>query len=109
VAGDDQHGSSNKYLAAAAKKQAALGSPGQPTRFMIAKDAASNALARELASASPQAGPMMIVGGVPVGPGAATGGGSTAELEKLAALHQSGALTDAEFAAQKAKVIGGSG
>jgi hypothetical protein len=32
---------------------------------------------------------------------------ATAELERLAQLHQSGALTDEEFAAAKAKVLGG--
>jgi membrane protease subunit (stomatin/prohibitin family) len=31
---------------------------------------------------------------------------AAAELERLAALHQSGALTDEEFAAAKAKVLG---
>jgi multidrug resistance efflux pump len=31
---------------------------------------------------------------------------STAELERLAQLHQSGALSDEEFAAAKAKVLG---
>ena len=44
------------------------------------------------------------------GTAAVRGGGvaSTAsELERLAKLHKSGALTDAEFAAAKAKVIGG--
>ena len=41
--------------------------------------------------------------------GAGAGGAQTAEisqLERLAALHASGALTDAEFAAEKAKVLG---
>ena len=33
-------------------------------------------------------------------------GDSTAELERLAQLHQSGALSDEEFAAAKAKVLG---
>jgi hypothetical protein len=42
-------------------------------------------------------------------PGQATPGApdSTTQLEKLAQLHASGALTDEEFAAQKAKIIGG--
>jgi hypothetical protein len=40
-------------------------------------------------------------------PAAAPAGDATAELERLAALHQSGALTDDEFAAAKAKVLGG--
>ena len=39
---------------------------------------------------------------------AASGGGDTvAELERLAKLRDSGALTDAEFEQQKARVLGG--
>lgn len=34
-------------------------------------------------------------------------GGPTTELERLVSLHQSGALTDEEFAAAKAQVLGG--
>ena len=99
--------SKNKYLAAAAKMQAAAGSAGQPTRFMIAKDEASDAVAKELVGNSP-AMPNIQVGGMPMQmPGqAAPAGDSTAQLEKLAQLHASGALTDEEFAAQKAKIIG---
>jgi hypothetical protein len=37
---------------------------------------------------------------------AAAGGGSVAQLEKLAKLRDSGALTDAEFEQQKAKILG---
>lgn len=37
---------------------------------------------------------------------AGSGGGTADELEKLAKLHDSGALTDDEFAAQKAKLLG---
>jgi hypothetical protein len=33
------------------------------------------------------------------------GDGSTRELERLASLHDSGALTDAEFAEEKARVL----
>jgi len=36
----------------------------------------------------------------------APSGDSVAQLKDLAALHASGALTDAEFAAEKAKVLG---
>jgi hypothetical protein len=102
-------GSSNKYLAAAGQMQAAAGSTGQPTRFQIAVDEPSNALAKELVGDTP-AMPNIQIGGVPVQmPGQAAGGGmdSTAQLEKLAQLHASGALTDEEFAAQKARIIGG--
>ena len=114
-------GSKSKYLAAAANMQAAAGVTGQPTRFQIAKDEASNALAKELVGDSP-AVPNVQIGGVDMGqmaamqqqamagmqmPGqAAPAQDSTAQLEKLAQLHASGALTDAEFEAQKAKIIG---
>jgi hypothetical protein len=92
--------------------QAQAGVGGQPTRFQIAKDDASNALAKELVGDRP-AMPNVQIGGVPIqqmgqmpGQPAAGGGDSTAQLEKLAQLHASGALTDEEFAAQKAKIIG---
>jgi multidrug resistance efflux pump len=39
-------------------------------------------------------------------PAPAPAADSTAELERLAQLHQSGALSDEEFAAAKAKVLG---
>jgi hypothetical protein len=39
-------------------------------------------------------------------PAPAATGDTTAELERLASLHQSGALTDDEFAAAKAKLLG---
>jgi hypothetical protein len=37
---------------------------------------------------------------------AGSGGGTADELEKLSKLHDAGTLTDAEFAAQKAKLLG---
>jgi Short C-terminal domain len=106
--------SKSKYLAAAANMQAAAGVTGQPTQFQIAKDEASNALAKELVGDEP-AVPNVQIGNMNLGqmaamqtPGqAAPAGDSTAQLERLAQLHASGALTDEEFAAQKAKIIGG--
>lgn len=102
--------SKNRYLKAAANIQAAAGATGQPTNFMIAKDDSAQAVAEELVGNTP-AMPNIQIGGMGVGgmgmPGQAAGGGdSTAQLEKLAQLHASGALTDAEFEAQKAKIIG---
>jgi hypothetical protein len=105
-------GSKNKYLAASAQMQAQAGVGGQPTKFQIAKDEASDAVAKELIGDTP-ATPNVLIGGVPIqqmgqmpGQPAASGADSTAQLEKLAQLHASGALTDEEFAAQKAKIIG---
>ena len=48
-------------------------------------------------AAPPQAAPA---------PAPAASGDSTAELERLAKLHESGALTDEEFAAAKSKLLG---
>ena len=50
-------------------------------------------------AAPPQAAP-------PPAPTAPAPTDSTAELERLAKLHESGALTDEEFAAAKAKILG---
>jgi hypothetical protein len=99
--------SNNKYLKAGADIAAKAGSAGQPVRFQIARDEASETLAQELIGDAP-AMPNIQIGGVPMQmPGqAAPGGDSTAQLEKLAQLHASGALTDEEFAAQKSKIIG---
>jgi hypothetical protein len=110
--------SKNKYLQAAAEMQAKAGASGQPIRFQIAKDEASDAVAKELIGDAP-AMPNVQIGGVPIeemGQMAAAGQmpsqpaapatDSTTQLEKLAQLHASGALTDEEFAAQKAKIIG---
>ena len=99
--------SKSRYLAAAANIQAAGGSTGQPTNFMIAKDESGEAVAQELVGNTP-AMPNIQIGGVGVGgmPGQAAGGDSTAQLEKLAQLHDSGALSDTEFETQKAKIIG---
>jgi hypothetical protein len=105
-------GSNNKYLNAVGGQIAAAGSPGMPTKFMVAKDAASQAVVNELtAGAAPAAVSFGGAGfpGMPGQPQAAPAAApdSTDALERLAQLHASGALTDEEFAAQKAKIIGG--
>jgi hypothetical protein len=100
--------SKNKYLQASSNIAAAAGSPGQPIRFMIARDEASDKLAKEVVGGNP-AMPNIQLGNMPVQmPAQATppATDSTAQLERLAQLHASGALTDEEFAAQKAKIIG---
>jgi hypothetical protein len=104
--------SKNKYLKASASIAAQAGSAGQPIRFQMARDEASDTLAKELIGDTPAMPNIQLggVGGMQIGqmPGQAAGGAdSTAQLEKLAQLHASGALTDEEFAAQKAKIIGG--
>lgn len=64
------------------------------------------------------AAPAQTAAAAPTSPGPASTGPSVAppvapstagELERLAALHASGALTDQEYAAAKSKLLGGSG
>jgi len=103
--------SKNKYLKASSDIAARAGSSGQPIRFMIARDEASQTLAKEVVGDQP-AMPNIQIGNMPVqmpqqpGQAAAPATDSTTQLERLAQLHASGALTDEEFAAQKAKIIG---
>jgi hypothetical protein len=103
--------SKNKYLKASADIATKAGSTGQPIRFQIARDEASETLVKELVGDSPAMPNIQFggVGGMQMGQmaGQAPPADSTAQLEKLAQLHASGALTDDEFAAQKAKIIGG--
>ncbi|MCB0984617.1 MAG: SHOCT domain-containing protein [Ilumatobacter sp.] len=56
----------------------------------------------------PGAGAAAMAGTPFAPPPAGSGGGDVvSQLERLAALHRSGALTDQEFAAQKARLLGG--
>jgi hypothetical protein len=61
------------------------------------QDAAMQAAAQQAAAQQAAAAPP---------PPAAAGGDNIAELERLAALKQQGVLTDEEFAAAKAKLLG---
>jgi uncharacterized membrane protein YebE (DUF533 family) len=59
------------------------------------------------AYAATQAPPQQYAAPAPApAPAPAAGGDTTAELERLASLHTAGALTDDEFAAAKAKLLG---
>jgi hypothetical protein len=75
--------------------------PNDPAKIAIDWDSARTA---------PQRGDVRPAGGsgfTPVPSPAASGGGDQiAELERLAKLRDSGALTDAEFEQQKAKILG---
>lgn len=75
--------------------------PSDPAKIAIDWDSAQSA---------PQRGEVRPVGGsgfTPAPAPAPTGGGDhVAELERLAKLRDSGALTDAEFEQQKAKILG---
>jgi hypothetical protein len=75
--------------------------PNDPAKIAIDWDSAGQA---------PQRGQVRPVGGQGFAPAPAAGSGgddSIAELERLAKLRDSGALTDAEFEQQKAKILGG--
>lgn len=103
-------GGNNRYLQAAARNTAHT--PGMPRKVMVAKDSSSQAVIDRLVSAS--AGPNIMIGGTSVQELMAQAGGAAApaapdpmeRLSKLADLHQRGVLTDEEFSAQKAKILG---
>jgi len=74
-----------------------------PAKIAIDWDSAQKAPARgEVRSAGGAAAPS----GAPAQTPSAGGGDPVAELERLAKLKESGALTDAEFEQQKAKILG---
>lgn len=78
--------------------------PNDPTKIAIDWDSAQKAPARgEVRPAGGAATPSAAPAATP----ASGGGDSIAELERLAKLKESGALTEAEFEQQKAKILGG--
>jgi hypothetical protein len=101
-------GGKSKYMQAAARVQQQAGSPGQPHRMMVARDAASDKVVELVSANAPAPGGHIMIGGQSVADmmaqaqGAAAASDPTEQLTKLAQLHASGALTDNEFAAQKA-------
>lgn len=106
-------GAKSKYMQAAARMQQAAGSPGQPHRIMVGKDAASDKLIAAVTANAPAPGANIMIGGQSVADmmAQAQAGGAAAadpaeQLTKLAALRDQGVLTDEEFAAQKAKILG---
>ena len=80
--------------------------PTDPAKVAIDWDAAQQAPARgEVRPAGDSAPASGAMGAAPASADA-TGGDTVAELERLAKLRDSGALTDAEFEQQKAKILG---
>jgi hypothetical protein len=83
--------------------------PNDPAKIAIDWDSAQKAPAEgqvrpaEEAAGQPARGPHSGFTSTPASGG---GGDSVADLERLAKLHKSGALTDAEFAKEKAKILG---
>jgi hypothetical protein len=105
-------GGKSKYMQAAARIQQQAGSPGQPHRMMVARDAASDKVVELVSANAPAPGANVMIGGQSVADmmaqaqGAASAPDPSEQLTRLAQLHASGALTDDEFATQKAKVLG---
>src|SRR5262245_8502584 len=71
-----------------------------------ANPADASAMVEALQQAMPGAQINVDTGGMPSHPGAAGGDDKVTQLERLARLHESGALTDAEFEREKARVLG---
>jgi hypothetical protein len=105
-------GSKSKYMQAAAEMTAAAGGPGMPHRMAVAKDDASEKVLDAITANAPAAGSNIIIGGqrldemMSQAAGAQTAADPTEQLARLADLHERGALTDEEFAGQKAKILG---
>jgi Short C-terminal domain len=105
-------GGKSKYMQAAARMQEASGGPGQPHRMMFGKDPASDKVIELITANAPAAGANIMIGGQSVADMMAQAQGAAAapdpadQLSKLADLHEKGVLTDDEFAAQKAKILG---
>lgn len=111
-------GSKSRYMQAAQRQMDAYGSPGMPTKFALAKDEASDKLIAAVTANAPAPGSNIMIGGqsladmqaaaVQAAAGAQTTADPTDQLTRLADLHERGALSDEEFAAQKAKILGAS-
>lgn len=121
-------GGKSRYMQAAARQTAAFGSPGMPHRLALAKDDASDHLVNALSANAPAPGANIMVGGqsladmmaqaqagmaqAGIAPGTVPGQVGAAQpdpveqLTKLADLHDRGVLSDEEFAAQKARILG---
>jgi hypothetical protein len=105
-------GEKNKYLKAASANMAAAGAAGMPQKFAIAKDAASQAVVDAIVTTGGPAN--IMINGVSVDQMMAQAAGNavaaadpTAQLTRLADLHERGVLSDEEFASQKAKILAG--
>jgi hypothetical protein len=105
-------GARTKYMKAAAGHIAAAGSPGMPTKVMVAKDETSKKVLEAIVTTS---GPgNIMIGGQSLESMMAQAAGQAApaaadpaeQLSKLADLRDRGVLTDDEFSAQKAKLLG---
>jgi Short C-terminal domain len=88
---------------------AAIGTVAYQSGKRHEEQAQVNDQAQAAYAATQQAPPQQYAEPAPAptpAPAAAPSDDTTAELERLAQLHQSGALTDDEFAAAKSKLLG---
>lgn len=121
-------GGKSRYMQAAARQTAAFGSPGMPHRLALAKDDASDELIKAVSGNAPAPGANIMVAGQSLAdmmaqaqagmaqagidpmtvPGTAPAAqpDPVEQLTKLADLRDRGVLSDEEFAAQKAKILG---
>lgn len=74
--------------------------------YMGAKAGTNRAMQGQQGGAAPQPEPAPAPAPAPAAPVADAAGDRIAQLIQLASLHDSGALTDEEFAAEKAKILG---
>src|SRR5574340_541213 len=90
------------------RRPSLLGTAARTAVIAGTATAASNAVNNKAAGqqAAAQQAQMLPVPAVAQAPAAAPADDLLSKLERLAALHASGALTDAEFAAVKASIIG---
>lgn len=103
-------GGKSRYMQAAARQTAAYGSPGMPHRVAVAKDEASQAVIDAVTANAPAPGANIFIDGQSLPDLMAQSAAQTDpadQLAKLADLRDRGVLTDEEFAAQKARILGG--
>jgi Short C-terminal domain len=107
-------GGGGRYKDAMSRNVAASGSAGMPHKVMLAKDAPSQAVIKALVKPG-AAVPNIMIGGQSLQDMMAQAGAASAaaadpadQLTKLAALRDRGILSDEEFAAEKAKILGSS-
>ncbi len=109
VSGREAYRVANQYMVPAS---ATLGAGVTLPLKVDPNDQAKIAIDWDSAATGPARGEVRTASGgktpAPAPSGGSSGGGDTvAELERLAKLRDSGALTDAEFEQQKARVLGG--
>ena len=109
VSGREAYRVANQYMVPAS---ATLGAGVTLPLKVDPNDRAKIAIDWDSAATGPARGAVRTASGgktpAPAPSGGSSGGGGTvAELERLAKLRDSGALTDAEFEQQKARVLGG--